>query len=122
MTTTHLDQPFRESDRVTVKPGVFAPACPHVEMSGWTGRLVDWMPSDVGVLCMVEWDPATIGRMTDDYRAWCDVEELGPELAMLLGSHLQKTPPAPLQSQCVTLGRDHGANSIVQANNLLTHP
>ncbi len=120
MTTTQLDQPFREGDRVTVKPGVFAPACPRVEISGWTGWLIDLMPSDAGVLCMVEWDSDTIGLMTDDYRAWCDVEELGPEIAMLLGSQLQKAPLAPLPSRRVTLGRDFAVTSIVQANHLLT--
>ena len=118
--TTDLNQDYSQLDHVTVKPGVFAPACRQVEMSGWTGRLVDWMHSDVGVLCMVAWDTATIARMPDGYRAWCDAEELGPEIAMLLGNQLQKAPP-PSNARTITLARSHSANPVVQSQLLVTH-
>ncbi len=121
MRTAALEAPLHENDRVTVKPGVFAPACPCVEMSGWTGRLVDSMPSDVGALCMVEWDSATIGRMPDDYRAWCDIEELGPELAMLLGHQLQKSTSEEPPLRSTIWPRTLRYEAVVQPRMLVMH-
>lgn len=75
--------------RVVVKPGVFAPACSGVEMSGWTGTLIDAVEAGSELLCMVEWDRDTYELMPASYLDWCDREELGPELALLFASHLE---------------------------------
>jgi hypothetical protein len=72
-----------------VKPGVFAPACIGVEMSGWAGTLIDIVEAGSELLCMVEWDRDTYGLMPTSYLNWCDREELGPELALLFASHLE---------------------------------
>ena len=75
--------------RVVVRPRVFAPACIGVEMSGWTGMLIDIVEAGSELLCMVEWDRDTYGLMPVSYLDWCDREELGPELALLFASHLE---------------------------------
>ena len=75
--------------RVVVRSGVFAPACIGVEMSGWTGILIDIVEAGSELLCMVEWDRDTYSLMPASYLDWCDREELGPELALLFASHLE---------------------------------
>lgn len=79
--------------RIVVKPGVFALACPDVEMSDWTGTLIDVVEAGSELLCMVEWDRDTYGLMPLSYLEWCDREELGPELALLFDSHLELIAP-----------------------------
>ena len=79
--------------RVVVKPGVFAPACSDVAMSGWTGTLIDVVEAGSELLCMVEWDRDTYELMPLSYREWCDREELGPELALLFAAHLELIAP-----------------------------
>lgn len=81
--------------RVVVKPGVFAPACIDVEMSGWSGTLIDIVEAGSEMLCMVEWDRDTYGLMPGNYLEWCDREELGPELALLFASHLELVRSSP---------------------------
>lgn len=79
--------------RIVVKPGVFAPACSDVEMSDWTGTLIDVVEAGSELLCMVEWDRDTYELMPLSYLEWCDREELGPELALLFDSHLELIAP-----------------------------
>ena len=93
MTSDVLRKCWSLWSRVVVKPGVFAPACSDVEMSGWTGTLIDVVEAGEEWLCMVEWDRDTYLQMPQSYLDWCDREELGPELALLFDSHLELVAP-----------------------------
>jgi hypothetical protein len=58
------DLPFKRQDSVVVRSGAVEPARPHNDLSGWQGRVIDFIEGDGGsILALVEWDSYTLEHM-----------------------------------------------------------
>ena len=56
--------PVQPGDRVRVKPGVTDLVCSQIELGGFTGVVT----ATDGDMCRVDWDPATLAAMPENYR------------------------------------------------------
>ena len=58
--------------RVVIKTGVTAPDMPEFSIEGWTGRLKQISKKKAGRQFFVEWDEATLGNMSEEFRNLCE--------------------------------------------------
>ena len=58
------DLPFKRQDSVVVRSGATEPSRPHNDLSGWQGRVIDFIEGQQGkILALVEWDSYTLEHM-----------------------------------------------------------
>lgn len=58
------DLPFKRQDSVIVRSGVHEPGRDHNDLSGWQGRVIDFIENDRGkIAALVEWDSYTLEHM-----------------------------------------------------------
>jgi hypothetical protein len=58
------DLPFKRQDSVVVRSGAVEPNRPHNDLSGWQGRVIDFIEGEQGkILALVEWDSFTLEHM-----------------------------------------------------------
>jgi hypothetical protein len=58
------DLPFKRQDSVIVRSGIQEPGREHNDLSGWQGRVIDFIEGENGkILALVEWDSYTLEHM-----------------------------------------------------------
>jgi hypothetical protein len=62
------DLPFKRQDSVVVRSGSTESNRPHNDLSGWQGRVIDFIEGEQGnILALVEWDSYTLEHMPGKY-------------------------------------------------------
>jgi hypothetical protein len=85
--------PFKRQDSVIVRAGTKEPEHPQNDISGWQGRVIDFMEGDEGqILTLVEWDSYTLENMPEAFieeradHSW-DWEAMSLEVSCLELTH-----------------------------------
>jgi hypothetical protein len=59
---------FKRQDSVVVRPGTKEPGRPQNDMSGWQGRVIDFMEGEADqILALIEWDSFTLENMPQSF-------------------------------------------------------
>lgn len=62
------EAPFRRGDAVAVRDGIKEPGHPHNDLSGWQGRVVNFLPGPGQImLALVEWDSITLEQLSEKF-------------------------------------------------------
>ena len=77
---------LKEGAAVRVRDGVQMPEYPDVEISGWTGTVVETRGRGADLKCFVEWDTATLQIIPASYREHCERQGLYHGMVCLAGS------------------------------------
>lgn len=72
--------------RIRVHDGVSMPEFAGVDISGWTGSIVESQGRGADIKYIVEWDADALARMPESYRRHCDSQGLYAGMACLPGS------------------------------------
>jgi hypothetical protein len=77
---------LKEGTPVCVCDGVQMPEFPEVEISGWTGTVVEARGRGTDLKYFIEWDTATLQNMPGAYREHCESQGLYHGMVCLAGS------------------------------------
>ena len=88
---------FTRGQPVRVKAGVHDPDFPELDLSGWTGTILDVEADSLHVNCEVAWTADTLRRIDSDFRDRCDEEGLAFDSIWLYESDLEPDLGRPVQ-------------------------
>lgn len=84
---------IKAGDAVRICDGVPMPEFPEVEISGWTGTVVETRGRGGDLKCFVEWDSATLEKIPASYREHCETQGLYHGMVCVAGADV-----APLET------------------------